>query len=34
MSERYISQLYYVTQVNKDIKGFLFKFAGERGEQF
>ena len=29
MSESYISQLYYVTQVNKDMKGFLFKFAGE-----
>ena len=28
MSESYISQLYYVTQVHQDMKAFLFKFVG------
>ena len=28
VSESYISQLYYVTQVHQDMKAFLFKFIG------
>ena len=28
----YISQLYYVTQVNQDMKTFLFKIFKKRGE--
>ena len=32
MWESYISKLYYLTQINQDLKTFLFKFAEGGGE--